>query len=329
MFTQYRNFAFSGGGILGIAYIGMLDYLYKVRLMQSIQRVAGTSAGAITACLTSFNLPFDETKRIADSLEYSKVASKTAPDSPESIPVYGKLELDGLLGNFDCVYRLIKNYGWYSSCYLYDWIKRQIEAQFDTSKKAPPYTFTDFKNPAIHKGGNPFKALYIIGADVSTQTSSVFSAEYTPDMEVAEAVRISMSVPLFFEAIKSTSQDGQQKVFADGGLLYNYPITLFDKDRPTLQTLGALFKSSSPPAKINNILDFIVNLLSCTSAIQMQLFNNSPKNKMRSIQIETGEVPPLDFDVKVGSDTYNFLYQQGYKAAETYFQRMSRNMRIS
>lgn len=38
--------------------------------------MAGTSAGAITACLTSFNLSFDDLKEIADSLDYNKVPGK-------------------------------------------------------------------------------------------------------------------------------------------------------------------------------------------------------------------------------------------------------------
>lgn len=323
MDNRYENFAFSGGGILGIAYIGMLDYLYKIKLMQNIQRVAGASAGAITACIASFNLPFEETKQIADSLDYSKVPSTTDPEDPNLFSKSGKAQLDKAFVNVECTYRLITQYGWYSSSYFYNWIKVQIAKQFDSMKKLPPYTFMDFKDQSLHRDGRDFKDLYIMGTDVSSKTSCLFSAEYTPNMEVAEAVRISMSVPLFFQAIKSNygSDDPKKtpKIYVDGGVMYNYPITLFDKRYPCPETLGALFNSSCPPLEIRNLLDFITNLLSCTSALQTQLLYSSPVNMCRSIQINTSDIEMLDFNVTVGDDTYTFLYEQGYKAAENYF----------
>ena len=60
MKLNYKNLVFSGGGILGIAYLGALDYLYKTHLIHPIEKVAGTSAGAITACLSCFNLSFED-----------------------------------------------------------------------------------------------------------------------------------------------------------------------------------------------------------------------------------------------------------------------------
>lgn len=320
----YENFAFSGGGVLGIAYIGMLDYLYEIGMMPYIQRVVGTSAGAITACITAFNLDFAETKVMADSLDYSRVPSKTNPDAEaeEQTSAKEKKELGKLFDNADCVYRLITQYGWYSSSYFYEWMRRQIAEQFDEKKKKPPYTFADFAAPVLHKGQRAFKELYIIGTDVSTKTSSVFCLDTTPEMEVAEAVRISMSVPLFFEAVKSGDETRKQpKVYADGGLLYNYPLTFFDQSMSPSRTLGAVFLEKSHPAKIDNIIDFIVNLLSCTTAIQSQLYSSSPQNVERSIQIETGSISSLDFNIKTGDKTYKYLYQQGYQAARTYFQR--------
>ncbi len=321
---QYRNLVFSGGGILGIAYIGVLEYLHMIGIIPDIKRVAGTSAGAITACITSFNLPFLETKQIADSLDYSRVPSTTDPDEFSFFSKNGKAKLDKIFINTECAYRLITKYGWYSSSYFYYWIKNQIQTQFDMAKKSPPYTFRDFQNSSIHKDGRKFKDLYIIGTDVSTKSSCVFSAEDTPDLEVAEAVRISMSVPLFFEAVKESNtflekMQNKPKIYSDGGVMYNYPITLFDDDEPSFQTIGALFNRNSPPSEIDNLLEFIMNLLSCLNSVQYQLIYSEPENIERSIQINTGDISSLDFNVKVGDATYKFLYEQGYKATADYF----------
>lgn len=318
--NEYQNFVFSGGGVLGIAYMGMLEYLYRIGVMSAVKRVAGTSAGAITACIAAFNLPFADAKRMADSLDYSLIAAKSNGSGLVPFDLPGKGELDSLFGNVDCAYRLIKDYGWYSSEYFYDWLKARIAEQFDPTKKLPPYTFGDFADRTLHKNGQDFKELYVVGTDLSTKTTAIFCKKDTPDMEVAEAVRISMSVPLFFEAVHSSCGRGYPpRVYADGGLLFNYPITLFDKEMPPSLTLGAVLKSSSPTPTVNSLLDYVVNLMSCSTAIQRQLYENSPLNQSRSIAIDTGEVPSMNFDIKAGDPTYRFLYNQGYTAAEAYF----------
>lgn len=319
MYNQCENLVFSGGGILGIAYMGTLDYLYKINFMKNIKRMAGSSAGAIAACISSFDLSFEETKKIVDSLDYSKVPSTSSSHEPKQFTKTETMQLDKVFGNVECVYRLVKKYGWYSSCYFYDWIRHQIANQFDPLKKAAPYTFEDFMNPELHKDGRSFKELYIIGTDVSSNTSTVFSVQDTPHMEVAEAVRISMSVPIFFEAIKSDFNGENPKIYADGGVMYRYPITLFDGILPPEETLGALIMSDEEPVRIENLVDYISNLISCVTAIQAQFSYDTPENRKRTMQINTGNVSSLKFDVKTGDATYNFLYEQGYKAAENYF----------
>ncbi|PHV70572.1 patatin [Sporanaerobium hydrogeniformans] len=323
MDTSFTNLVFSGGGVWGIAYLGVLDYLYSENLMENVERIAGTSAGAITACLTSFNLPFSELRIIADSLDYSKVPGQDEVFTQRTLSPTIKKQLNKVFGNIDCVYRLIKQYGWYSSTYIYNWLQTQIAMQFDISKKQPPYTFADFQNTSIHKNNRPFLDLYLLGTDVSNQTSVVFSADSTPYVEVAEAVRISMSVPIFFEAIKTTALTTAQKnnplVFSDGGLLAVYPIELFDKISLAQQTLGCMFTSPLIPEPIQNLIDFISHILSSTTTLQMDYYRRDPECMRRSIDINTGHTSSLNFNVSVGDPTYNFLYQAGYSAAQSYF----------
>lgn len=317
----YKNLVFSGGGILGTAYLGLLDYLYQHNLILQVERVAGASAGAITACLLCFNLPFDALKTVANSLDYSQVPGKD--DVNSTLDIRERKIFDKVFDNVDCVYRLIKKFGWYSSSYFYSWIKEQIALQFDATKKAPPYTFADFQDESLHLNMQPFKDLYIVGTDITKGTSTVFSYESTPYMEVAEAVRISMSIPLYFEAIKSTCESASPKstprVYSDGGLMYNYPINLFDQEFPPEETIGALFYSTRPPSPVNNLLDFITNVVSCTSIIQFQSYLNNPLAISRSIKINTGDVSAVNFNIKPNDETYLFLYEQGYYAAEAFF----------
>ena len=66
------------------------------------------------------------------------------------------------------------------------------------------------------------------GTNLSTGYSEVFSIERHADMPLASAVRISMSIPLFFPAVRC----GENKdIYVDGGCMRNYPIKLFDRER--------------------------------------------------------------------------------------------------
>lgn len=48
---HFKNLVFEGGGVKGIAYAGALEILDKEGILQNIERVAGTSAGAMMAVL--------------------------------------------------------------------------------------------------------------------------------------------------------------------------------------------------------------------------------------------------------------------------------------
>jgi NTE family protein len=332
MIDCIENLVFEGGGILGIAYLGVLDYLFQNNHMGNTVRVAGTSAGAITACITSFQLPFEETKALADSLNFKEIPDQGEIEDLLHVPEEILSQINLIYGNVGGLYRLIKDFGWFSTNYFYSWLRTVIQEQFNEDKKKPPYTFTDFLDPTLHKQNRPFLDLYLVGTNVSSGEASVFSFETTPDMEVAEAVRISMSIPLFFEAVKikdfQTTGNHSVNVFCDGGLMNNYPIHLFDSPKynsnlfcgANMNTLGARFNKKNSIAKITNLLEYIQYLLSCSTRLQQDAFERSPLDRARSISINTLEVSSMDFNIAVDDQVYQFLYRQGYNAALEYFQ---------
>ena len=326
MRSKINNLVFEGGGVLGVSYLGVLDYLNSLNILQGIERVGGTSAGAITACIVSFNLPFNDSVSIANSLDYKKVPDAQGRGDDEIFSAIDQVTLkylDKLFGNFRCVYRLLKKYGWYSTDYFYDWIKAQIALQFDPDQKASPYTFADFKNSAIHKDHRPFLDLRVIGTNVSYSIANIFSYETTPNMEVAEAIKISMSVPFFFETMTLPTQE----FFCDGGVVKNYPINLFDSDniRQTKEsgieylTLGAHFDDYIRYKSTDNFVGYVQNVLSAFGKAQVDAFLKNPVDVERSIHINIGSTPSLDFNISPYDSTYNALYKAGYDATERYF----------
>ena len=72
--------------------------------------------------------------------------------------------------------------------------------------------------------------LRIVACDVDRQSPVVFSKENTPELAIADAVRMSVGIPLFFE---SKLHEGGR--VGDGGLIANNPTWLFrDTERATL-----------------------------------------------------------------------------------------------
>src|SRR3954470_15167089 len=67
-----RNLVFEGSGIRGIAFAGAIQELEKANLMESVERVGGTSAGAITALLLSLGYTSSEVVQIVNNTPYKK-----------------------------------------------------------------------------------------------------------------------------------------------------------------------------------------------------------------------------------------------------------------
>jgi len=194
----FRNLVFEGGGVKGVAYIGALEVLEKKGILGQIERIGGTSAGAINAVLLALDYTGEQMKPILLGLNFTNF-------------------LDSGRGIFSGINRLRKDYGWYKGNYFQKWIGKQIEAKGEPAD----VTFAQLK-------ANGHRDLYLIGTDLNTGYSEVFSAERTPRMSVAKAARISMSIPLFFAAVRHwRSHD----VYVDGGVLDNYPVKLFDRER--------------------------------------------------------------------------------------------------
>jgi NTE family protein len=201
MAYHFKNLVFEGGSVKGIAYVGALEVLEKKGILPAITRVGGTSAGAISALLVGLNFSPKEIRDIFWKLDFKNF-------------------LDDDWGAFRDLARVSRQYGWYKGDFFRNWIDAHIKQKVGKNNA----TFAEIE---AQKNKKCFRSIYFVGTNISTGYTKVFSAEDTPDYVVADAVRISMSIPLFFTAIRDKRKD----VFVDGGILDNYPIKLFDRDK--------------------------------------------------------------------------------------------------
>jgi NTE family protein len=201
MAYHFRNLVFEGGGVKGIAYVGALQVLEAKGILGKIRRVGGASAGAITAVLVGLNYSLAEVEAILKSLDFKRFMDDSW----------------GVVRDSD---RLLNRFGWYKGDFFREWIGKIIGDKTGN----PDATFNDL---AAQKETKGFRDLYFMGTNLSTRFGEVFSGEHTPRTCVADAVRISMSIPLFFAAKRSPRGD----IYVDGGVLDNYPVKLFDRQK--------------------------------------------------------------------------------------------------
>jgi NTE family protein len=302
----YKNLVFEGGGVKGVAYGGVFEVLEQRQITPQIEWVAGTSAGAITATMMSLNYSAAEFLKIMMTLNFEKFE-------------------DGcdLIGPF----RLIRHFGWFKGNYFLKLMESYIEKKTGDGRA----TFCDLVEKYRDRH---FKRLYVFGTNLTQQAVQKFSYETTPEVAVADAVRISMSIPFFFEA-RYYQQNGSNDAYCDGGVLNNYPIDTFDEQHtavdpdsgeqmlhrtPNQETLGFHFVDPSQPASpINSLRSFTGGVIDALLDIQDILLKTNPGDERRSVFINDLGVKFTDFELS--DQTKRALIDQGRTATTEYLDK--------
>ena len=125
----------------------------------------------------------------------------------------------------------------------------------------------------------------------------------TPDISIIKVLLMSISIPIIFKPVKLDN-----KYYVDGGLISHYPIDFF-KDYKH-ETLGILVTSSLHNFKeINNIKDYIYNIMSCSFInLVKNCYNNYKEN---TVLVENNNVNFLDFNIEY--NTKIGLIEEGYR----------------
>lgn len=202
-----KNLIFEGAGIRGIAYCGAIRALEEEGVTEHIEKVGGTSAGAITALTLSLGYTANEIAGIVSGTDFKKFND-------------GKFLFAGGIN------RVSKYFGWYRGQRFTKWLEKIIDSKTGDA---------DITFQQLHDRG--FKDLYVTATCLNKQQLIILSRENYPNMRVKDAVRISMSIPIYFEAVfvdtagnvvAHPKNKSGLDIMIDGGLTGNFPITIFD-----------------------------------------------------------------------------------------------------
>jgi NTE family protein len=300
------NLVFEGAGIRGIAYCGVVAELEEAGMMSTVKKTAGTSAGAIVALLVSLGYTGKELQEIIGGTNFRKFN-------------------DGHFLFAGGINRLKRYFGWYRGNSFERWLEKLI-----AQKTGNP----DITLEELHRQG--FKDLYVTGTCLNKQKLVILSSETYPRMKVKDAVRISMSIPLYFEAvfidadgkvIKHPKQKKGLDVMVDGGFTGNFPIRAFDSlPGYNFSTLGFRIDSDEQIENDRSTKEIspqeVLSLKQYMGAFYTIIIENlnrqqlTPEDWQRTISISDGKIGPRIR--KISAAEINTLIENGRVAMKSF-----------
>lgn len=339
------NLVFRGGGPKGLAFVGALAVLHQKGLLKGVERVAGTSAGAITAALVAINYPIDKLQTLMQKtdltsfLDHPALAAGLDDANISSLRKLWQTCVKSVR-SFQALYR---HAGVCEGESFREWFEQLVYNETKTKY----LTFGELAK--LISNGKPYKHLHVYATKAGNVQEIVHMNSGDPCWEnviISDAVRASMSIPGVFKPhVLHFKQQGaripapQLGYLLDGGMLYNFPVETFDqKQFLTRENLGDEGKYpkynqhtigfslySSLDKKVIDLGEIKTGkeLLQAIFGVYINAENAirqlNPYNASRVIEIDVGDVGTLSFSLT--EDQKKRLIESGQAATKTFLEQ--------
>jgi NTE family protein len=272
--------------------------------------VAGTSAGAITAAVVAAGYKKDEMEHILKNVPFPDFKDESRMDKWP-------------LGH---VVSVLTDKGIYEGDFFEGWIRKLLEDKGISKFGDDAIVNKEATNPK-HR----YK-LRVIASDVTERRMLVLPDDagvlgvHPDELDVAYAVRMSMSIPIFFEPVIHENGDDKHLI-VDGGMLSNFPVWLFDSEDdgdPRWPTFGLRLVEPEPTKAIGHrvagesnrkgsgsLIDYVKNIALTMMAAHDRLYLEKA-TYARTIPIPTLGIGTTEFDIT--PERVTALYNSGYNA---------------
>lgn len=364
------HLVFQGGSIKGSAYVGALRALDEHGFdFTAIKRVAGTSAGAITALALALGcdtkradellLNFDFKAVLDEDSAYISTQRKVSKSVQKHVDgkssFFSKVPVKGILPVL--LYRANSQLGIYEGEHIRMWADSLIRYQVSTLTQGvhsgEHLTFNELHQLSLEYPG-VFRDLLTVGSNLTTGEKMRFCFDnvHTKDVIIADALRISMSIPqlfvphhIFYKIDGVRLKETSGHLWVDGGLYDNYPIDCFDApeylDGDALShsedgrrlynphTLGFRLVSKEqkdfyegcgeqPKKIVDGLFDNLSALLEIRKDLQEQQYA-TPENVARTVFIDDKNINTLQFNLS--TEQRDELVQSGQQATKSYMEK--------
>jgi NTE family protein len=307
-----------GGGVKGLGLVGAVTRLMEAGY--TFERIAGTSVGSIVGALVAGGAGVKEIPAIMARLEFERVSDR------------GRIGLPLVAETFNLLFER----GAYAGDYIHGWLRDELAdlgvTTFASLRRTDPGDDKNRSRELRHK-------LVVMVSDVTRGRLLRLPWDYeligleADEQLVADAVRASMSIPLYFEP--PTLRDAKTRedlTLVDGGLLSNFPIEAFDRtdgEPPRWPTFGVKVIPSLPndARQLFPVLGLpalpAVRLLQQVVATAIvghdQTHLERPCVRRRTMEVDTRSVGIVEFDVD--DARRKGLIRNGGRAAEGFLER--------
>ncbi|MBT2290661.1 patatin-like phospholipase family protein [Paenibacillus albidus] len=300
------NAVFEGGGVKGISLAGAVTATEKAG--RTFNKVAGTSSGSIVASLLAAGYSGKEMSGIIQNTSFASFLKRGA--------IYNTAVIGPAL-------RVLIMKGLYSGEALEAWIHGLL-------MQKGVVTFRDL----------PHGKLSIIVSDITNGRIVVLPRDLedygiSPDQfAVAKAVRMSCSIPYFFDPVmlRQSGHAAKGKSFAeqfvymvDGGLLSNFPLWLFDEKKEGLVASGTrvptvgyqmIGRADPQPHRIRGPFSMLQALVGTMVSAHDERYIEEEKF-VRTVKIPTLGIATTQFEITTQQS--DALYAAGLQAGEDFF----------
>jgi NTE family protein len=315
---------FEGGGVLGLAFLGAARCCHDAGIRW--RNLAGTSAGAITAAFLASEMSVEEIEATLGALDFAGFLSRKT-----SRWIWDNDPTDDLKHAFRMFANLLlaRRPGQYSTGPFHDWLAENLA-------RGRVERF----GPLLGGANGALSRLKVVVSDVTHGQMLVLPDDLDDaaraDFPVAEAVRLSMSIPFFFEPgrlpVEALRRDGslapcpEGAVVVDGGILSNFPVWLFDAvvgERPRWPTFGfrLVDRARTVPYRVTGPVALAVAMFE-TMRTAHDSRHLSARKRNRTVDIDLTEVI-VKHKLSVTSFTLSDaakddLYRAGYESTKRF-----------
>lgn len=301
-----------GGGVKGIALAGAITVLDERGY--HFHKVAGTSAGSIVGALVAAGTSGQRLREMMETIDYGRF---------QDPPFLGRM------GPLGVAAQVLLNKGWCRGDYARSWLQEMLDEQqvrtFADLRLKDPATDAAFRD----RQGRNYRFV-TMASDVTNGRLVRLPWDYTtrfqvdPDeTPVVDAVRASMAIPYFFTPARCPDHvSGDTVWMVDGGMLSNFPVSVFDRTdsaEPRWPTFGIKLSSRPGDTKLNDVrgvLTLTKAMLTTMTGFYDRMHIDNPEVAARTIFVDTFGVKATDFNLT--PETAERLFESGRRAATTF-----------
>lgn len=263
----------SGGGIKGICQLGALYGLEQLDILKNITTYAGSSVGSMIAFFLYIGYDVMELYKVIEMIDFSKIKETV-------------------------ITNLLTHFGMDDG--------KRIEIVFKklclAKQVNPNVTFKDMYIKTQ-------KTLIITATCINDKKAHYFSYETTPNMSILMAVRMSMSIPIYFTPVVY-----KKNIYVDGACIDGYPMHLFKDNLDDV--IGICISNVHDTIdNINNIEDYLYHTVQCL--IEGHSNNTIKGYENVSIKIISKDYSSVDFSLDKISKKK--LFDIGYNTTMSYY----------